>query len=107
MLRNGKLIEVSCDRFVLHCKEYSVNATSSAKFDTPLLETSQVMTAQGQINGNGGMAVQGGSGASFSGNVVQSGGSFETSGDVKAGSVSLKNHAHQAQGERAITSKPV
>lgn len=107
VLHNGKLIEVECDRFVLNCKEYSINATSSAKFDTPLLETSQVMTAQGQINGNGGMAVQGGSGATFSGNVVQSGGSFETSGDVKAGSVSLKNHAHQAQGERAITSKPV
>lgn len=107
ILRNGKLIEVECDRFVLNCQEYSVNATQSAKFDTPLLETSQVMTAQGQINGNGGMAVQGGNGATFSGNVVQSGGSFETDGDVKAGGTSLKNHAHQAQGDRAVTSKPV
>nr|DAS68712.1 MAG TPA: baseplate assembly protein V [Caudoviricetes sp.] len=107
VLRNGKLIEVSCDRFVLHCKEYSVNATSSAKFDTPLLETSQVMTAQGQINGNGGMAVQGGSGASFSGDVSQTGGGFTTTGDVVAGGTSLKTHKHQAQGDRAVTSSPV
>ena len=107
VLRNGKLIEVECDRFVLKCKEYSVNATSSAKFDTPLLETSQVMTAQGQINGNGGMAVQGGSGATFSGNVVQSGGSFTTDGDVTANGTSLKNHTHRAQGERGVTTSPI
>ena len=31
VLRNGKMIEVECDCFVLKCKEYSVNATSSAK----------------------------------------------------------------------------
>lgn len=107
VLRNGKLIEVECDRFVLKCKECSVNATSSAKFDTPLLETSQVMTAQGQINGNGGMAVQGGSGATFSGNVVQSSGSFTTDGDVTANGTSLKNHTHRAQGDRGVTTSPI
>ena len=107
VLRNGKLIEIECDRFVLKCKEYSVNATQAAKFDTPLLETSQVMTAQGQINGNGGMTVQGGSGATFSGNVVQSGGSFATDGDVTANGTSLKNHTHRAQGERGVTTSPI
>lgn len=107
VLRNGKLIEVSCDRFVLNCKEYSVSATSSAKFETPTLETSAVLTAQGQINGNGGMAVQGGKGASFSGNVSQTGGGFTTTGDVVAGGTSLKTHKHQAQGDRAVTTMPV
>lgn len=107
ILKQGKLIEVSCDKFVVNCKEYSVNATSQAKFDTPLLETSQVMTAQGQINGNGGMAVQGGSGASFSGNVSQKEGNFDTTGDVKAGAISLRNHKHNEQGDGKPTSAPI
>lgn len=98
ILKNGRLIEVDCDTFKINCKNYTVSASSGASFTTPKLETSQVLTAQGQINGNGGMAVQGGDGASFSGNVNQTGGSFKTSGDVTAGSVSLKTHAHQNDG---------
>lgn len=108
ILKQGKLIEVSCNKFEVNCQEYSVNATLQAQFDTPLLETSQVMTAQGQINGNGGIAVQGGSGrASFSGNVSQSKGNFETTGDVTAGSVSLKGHKHNEQGDGKPTSAPI
>jgi phage baseplate assembly protein gpV len=42
----------------------------------------------GQITGQGGMAVSGGSGASVSGNMIISG------GDVKADSISLKGHTH-------------
>ncbi|WP_265410858.1 phage baseplate assembly protein V [Actinobacillus pleuropneumoniae] len=98
ILKNGKLIEIACDTLKINCQTYEVSASSGASFKTPKLETDQVFTAQGQINGNGGMAVQGGSGASFSGNVKQSGGSFATDGDVKAGSVSLKTHAHENDG---------
>ncbi len=98
ILKNGRLVEIDCDTLKIKCKNYEVSASSGASFKTPKLETDQVFTAQGQINGNGGMAVQGGSGASFSGNVKQSGGSFATDGDVKAGSVSLKNHAHENDG---------
>lgn len=94
VLKQGRLIEVDCDRFVLNCKNYQVNATQGANFDTPKLETSQVLTAQGKINGNGGMAVQGGLGATFSGNVSQTGGSFTTNGDVTASGKSLVNHIH-------------
>ena len=72
---------------------------------SPLVETDRVFTAQGQINGNGGMAVQGGSGASFTGNVKQSGGSFTTNGDVKAGTISLSNHKHTGD-SGGKTSKP-
>ncbi|WP_413462579.1 phage baseplate assembly protein [Kingella kingae] len=39
----------------------------------PLVETSQVFTAQGQINGNGGMAIAGGSGATVSGSLKTTG----------------------------------
>ncbi|MEE6069775.1 phage baseplate assembly protein V, partial [Avibacterium paragallinarum] len=94
VLKQGRLVEVNCDNFVLNCKTYQVNATQGANFNTPKLETSEVLTAQGQINGNGGMAVQGGSGATFSGDVTQTGGSFTTDGDVNASGKSLVNHIH-------------
>lgn len=87
VLKKGRLIEIDCD--VLKIK-----AKSKVDISSPLVETDQVFTAQGQINGNGGMAVQGGSGASFTGEVKQNGGSFSTTGDVKAGSISLKSHKH-------------
>ncbi|MDX3981324.1 phage baseplate assembly protein V [Pasteurella multocida] len=94
ILKQGRLVEVDCDTFKLNCKTYQVNASASADFTTPKLETSAVLTAQGKINGNGGMAVQGGSGASFSGDVEQSGGDFTTSGDVVANGKSLVSHTH-------------
>ncbi|ACA32343.1 phage baseplate assembly protein V [Histophilus somni] len=95
VLKQGRLIEVDCDDFVLNCKTYQVNATTGANFDTPKLETTQVLTAQGKINGNGGMAVQGGSGATFNGDVTQIGGNITTDGDVNASGKSLVNHTHR------------
>lgn len=88
VLKKGKLVEIVCDNLV-------INASQKIALNSPLVEASKVLTAQGQINGNGGMAVQGGSGASFSGSVTQRGGSFTTDGDVSAGGISLKNHKHQ------------
>lgn len=107
ILKKGRVVEVDCDQFSVKCKSYSVEATDGANFKTPLLETDQVFTAQGQINGNGGMAVQGGSGASFSGNVVQKGGSFTTDGDVVASGKSLVSHTHNEQGDGNPTSTPL
>lgn len=98
VLKKGRLIEIDCD--VLKIK-----AATKVDISSPLVETDQVFTAQGQINGNGGMAVQGGSGASFTGNVQQSGGSFTTDGDVKAGVISLSNHKHTGD-SGGKTSKP-
>ena len=98
VLKKGRLIEIDCD--VLKIK-----AATKVDISSPLVETDQVFTAQGQINGNGGMAVQGGSGASFTGNVQQSGGSFTTDGDVKAGIISLSNHKHTGD-SGGKTSKP-
>lgn len=98
ILKNGRVIEIECDRFNVKCKQYQVTATDGANFVTPKLETNQQFVSQGQISGNGGMAVQGGGGASFSGNVQQTSGSFRTTGDVSAGAVSLKNHTHTQDG---------
>lgn len=107
ILKNNRIIDVDCDTFNVTCKNYSVTATAGAHFDTPNLETTQLLTAQGQINGNGGMAVQGGNGASFSGDVTQSDGNFTTSGDVAAGGVSLIAHKHNEQGDGKPTSSPI
>lgn len=98
ILKNNRVIDIECDRFNVNCKQYQVTATEGANFVTPKLETDQQFVSQGQISGNGGMAVQGGNGASFSGSVTQEGGSFTTDGDVTAGTISLKNHGHQNDG---------
>lgn len=58
-----------------------VNASASMTFDTPLL------TVTGQIVGQGGLAISGGSGATVDG-------SMRTTGDVTAGGVSLMRHTH-------------
>ena len=94
VIKRGKIIEADCDVFRVNCQHYEVNASAAADFKTPKLETSAILTAQGQFNGNGGMAVEGGDGATFSGDVNQTGGSFNTDGDVVAGNISLRQHPH-------------
>lgn len=98
ILKKGRLIEIDCD---------TLKITASTKVDihSPLVETDNVLTAQGQINGNGGMAIQGGSGASFTGNVKQTGGSITTDGDVVASNKSLVKHTHQGD-SGGITGQP-
>lgn len=98
ILKKGRLIEIDCD---------TLKITASTKVDihSPLVETDNVLTVQGQINGNGGMAIQGGSGASFTGNVKQTGGSITTDGDVVASNKSLVSHTHQGD-SGGMTGKP-
>ena len=98
VLKKGRLIEIDCD--VL-----KINAATKVDISSPLVETDQVFTAQGQINGNGGMAVQGGSGASFTGNVTQTKGSFTTDGDVTANGKSLVSHTHRGD-SGGVTGQP-
>ena len=90
VLKKGKLIEMNCD--TLHIK-----AKTKIHMESPLVEASQVLTAQGQINGNGGLAISGGGGATVSG-------SLKTTGDVVAGNVSVQKHVHTEQGDGASTS---
>ncbi|MDF0604637.1 phage baseplate assembly protein V [Neisseriaceae bacterium TC5R-5] len=99
VLKQGRLIEVECDSFVLNCKKWQVNASEQASFSTPQLNTSAQFNAQGQINGNGGLAIQGGSGASVKG-------SLSTSGDVVAGGKSLQGHTHRGD-SGGTTSAPL
>ena len=98
ILKKGRLIEIDCD---------TLKITASTKVDihSPVVETDHVLTAQGQINGNGGIAIQGGSGASFTGNVTQTKGSFTTDGDVPANGKSLVGHTHRGD-SGGVTGKP-
>lgn len=72
----------------LNCKAFKVIASDGADFTTPMVTASAQMTAKGQINGDGGMAVKGGTGVSFTGTVTHSGGSFTSNG------VTLHSHKH-------------
>ena len=87
VLKRGRLIEVDCDTYKINCKDYQVNASGGAKFETPMVTASAQVTAQGQINGNGGMAVQGGNGAAING-------TLRATGDVTAGAISMQQHHH-------------
>ena len=59
VLKRGRLIETDCDVFKVNCKTWEVNASDKADFNTPMLSASEQVTAGGQLNGNGGMAIKG------------------------------------------------
>lgn len=84
VLKNGKIIEATCDEYRVTCKKYSVDATDNATFTTPELKATEQVTADGAINGSGGMSIKGGEGASFEGNVSQQSGDFTSKGKVIA-----------------------
>lgn len=94
VLKRGRIIDVECDTYRVTCKQYVVNAEKKADFNTPMVTASQQVTAQNKITGNGGMAIQGGAGTTFEGNIGQTGGNYTTDGDVKAGAISLTGHHH-------------
>jgi phage baseplate assembly protein V len=102
VLKRGRLIEVTTQTLKINAStkveittpDMVVTAANQVLMTTPLVKASAVVTADGKINGNGGMAIQGGTGATFSGNVAQTGGSITTDGDVQASGKSLAGHAH-------------
>ncbi|MEE9928969.1 MAG: phage baseplate assembly protein V [Microvirgula aerodenitrificans] len=87
VLKRGRVIETECDVFRVNCKQWEVNASDKADFNTPMLTASAQLTAQGQFSGNGGMALQGGSGAVITGGLT-------ATADVVAGGKSLMSHTH-------------
>lgn len=71
----------------INCTTATVNASGSVKLDTPKTDVTGVLNVAGLITGKGGLAISGGSGASVDG-------SMTTTGDVKAGGISLQGHTH-------------
>ncbi|MGE5024610.1 phage baseplate assembly protein V [Yersinia enterocolitica] len=94
VLKRGRIIDVECDTYRVKCKNYEVDAEEEAYFNTPMVTASQQVTVQAKITGNGGMAIRGGTGAAFEGNIGQTGGNYTTDGDVQAGNISLTGHHH-------------
>lgn len=110
VMKRGRIIEVTCDVYRVKCKTYEVEAEQSADFTTPQVTASQQVIATGKISGNGGMAIKGGDGgatATFEGTLRQTGGNYETDGDVKAGAVSQLNHEHPNGNDGKPTGKPI
>jgi phage baseplate assembly protein V len=110
VLKRGKIIEATCDVYRVKCKTYEVEAEESADFTTPKVTASQQVIATGKISGNGGMAIKGGEDgatATFEGTLRQTGGNYETDGDVKAGNVSLTDHEHPNGDGGNPTGKPI
>lgn len=78
------------------CDSANVNANSTT-VNSPTNQINGDLTVTGLINGQGGLTISGGSGASIEG-------SLTTTGDVTAGDVSLQGHTHTEQGDGAETS---
>lgn len=99
VLKRGRLIETDCDVFKVNCKTWEVNASDKADFNTPTLTASAVVTAQGKINGNGGMAITGGDGAHVEGTLV-------ATVDVIAAGKSSAHHKHPGD-SGGVTGEPM
>lgn len=87
VLKKGRVIEIDCD-------ELNIKAPVGVNITSEKVECSAVLTAQGQINGNGGMAVQGGSGTTFTGNVDMVGDLNTTGALTNNGKDVGSNHKH-------------
>lgn len=74
VLKKGRVIEIDCDKL-------NIKAPNGVNITSEKVECSAELTAQGQINGNGGMAVQGGNGTTFTGNVNMVG-DLHTTGEL-------------------------
>lgn len=98
----------SSDTIAMETKDYTHKASSSVTYTTPQASFSAKVNIAGLLTWSGGMSgsgsAGGGAAASIQGNVAIQGDNNVT-GDVKAGSISLKDHHHTAQGASAPTTK--
>lgn len=103
-LKNGRVIEVECDDYVLRCKSWKVVATEDATLETPMVKMSNQAQIGGLVTGKGGLALtdEGGS----VGPVARISGAIEVTRDVIAGGISLTGHHHK-DSRNANTSKPL
>lgn len=100
VLKRGKIVDVTCEEYRVNCQKYSVNASDNATFTTPELKASEQVTADGAINGNGGMSIKGGEGSTFEGKVEQTSGDFTSQGKVIAANLP-DGHEHETPDGRS------
>lgn len=82
----GAKVTVNAPAVEANCETATVTASTKARLVTPLTEVTGNLKVLGQIIGQGGMAISGGSGASVDGDMQIN------NGDVKADDISLKHH---------------
>ncbi|MGL9774900.1 MAG: phage baseplate assembly protein domain-containing protein [Sodalis sp. (in: enterobacteria)] len=90
-----RIIEVEYDEYRVKCKRYQVQAEERAGSETPMLSTSQALTAERPISGHGGMTINGGDGAvaRFAGDIEHQGGPLR-SAEVKINGIRQSGHRH-------------
>lgn len=86
-IKNGSINAVTTGALTAKCATADIDASSSARIKAPTTTVEGNLVVTGLITGQGGMAISGGSGASVTG-------SLTTTGDVKAGDISLQGHTH-------------
>lgn len=95
----GNIIINAVDSVNITANSVNVNAQSTV-INSPSNKINGPLTVTGQIVGQGGLTISGGSGAKVTG-------SLTTTGDVVAAGISLDNHTHGGvQGGDASTSAP-
>ncbi|MDN8050313.1 phage baseplate assembly protein V [Burkholderia multivorans] len=92
VLRRGRIIDIQTETL-------NITATKGVNIDTPNVNVTERINAQGQITGQGGMSVSGGDG-------VLVDGSMKVTQDVEAGGKSLVHHTHPGD-SGGITGEPL
>ena len=86
-LKKGRIIEIDCETL-------NIKAPGGVNIDASNVGCTAQITAEGQINGNGGMVVKGGSGTSFTGKVKMVG-DLDTTGKLTNNGKSVgSDHKH-------------
>ena len=101
-LKNGRVIEVECDDYVLRCKTWRVAATEAATMDTPIVTMTKTAQIDGMLTGKGGLNLSNESG----GGAAQISGTVEVTVDVIAAGISQVGHHHK-DSVGGNTGKPV
>lgn len=86
-IKTGSINAVTTGALTAKCATADIDASGSARIKAPTTTVEGNLVVTGLITGQGGMAISGGSGASVTG-------SLTTTGDVKAGDISLQGHTH-------------
>ena len=87
VLKKGRIIEIDCETL-------NIKAPGGVNIDASNVGCTAQITAEGQINGNGGMVVKGGSGTSFTGKVKMVG-DLDTTGKLTNNGKNVgSNHKH-------------
>lgn len=94
VIKQGKIVQVDCDDYIVNCKRYTVNSDEKADFNTPTVTMSEQAMVKGMLTGQGGMAISTDQG----GPAMQVSGDLESTGDIRSQGVSLPNHDHNYAG---------